>query len=104
MARLGWSLSAERDLLEIGDFIARDSALYANALVDRIVAAAERLEASPLMGRVVPEYGREDLRELIVDSYRLVYLVRGEETIIVRVSHAARELRALLGPRPWLAS
>ena len=53
------------------------------------------------MGRVVPEYRREDLRELIVRSYRLVYLVRGAEVIVIRVVHGARDFTGTLGPQPW---
>ena len=104
MARLGWSVSSQQDLVEIGDFIARDSALYAIGMVDRIIAAAEGLEANPRLGRVVPEYGRDDLRELIVESHRLVYLIRGDEIIMVRVIHGARDFRRALGPRPWLGA
>jgi len=52
----------------------------------------------------VPEYGRDDLRELIVESHRLVYLIRGDEIIMVRVVHGARDFRTVLGPRPWLGA
>jgi toxin ParE1/3/4 len=102
MARLRWSLTAERDLTEIGAFVADDSPLYAVNLVDRLVQAAERLQVHPRLGRAVPEYDRTDLREIIVSSYRLVYLVRGEDVIVVRVVHGARDLLRTLGPRPWL--
>ncbi len=37
MARLGWSLSSQQDLAEIGEFIARDSALYAIGMVERMI-------------------------------------------------------------------
>lgn len=102
MAQLRWTLAARADLLEIGDFIARDSLLYAVNVVDRIVIAAEALHAAPLAGRVVPEYRRDDLRELIVRNYRLVYLVREGEVVVVRVIHGARDFQAALGPQPWL--
>jgi plasmid stabilization system protein ParE len=32
----------------------------------------------------------------------LVYLVRTEEIIVVRVVHGARDFVAALGPQPWL--
>ena len=100
MARLRWSLTAERDLAEIEEYIARDSRLYALAVVDRLLLGAERLETNPLSGRVVREYGRQDLREVIVQNYRMVYLVEGDDVIVVRVVHGARNLRDLLRPRP----
>ena len=101
MAQLHWSLAGQQDLVEIGDFIAKDSILYAISVVERLVTAAEALRSSPLVGRVVPEYRREDLRELIVGRYRLVYLVRANEVVVVRVVHGAREFRSALGREPW---
>jgi len=102
VAQLGWSLAAQQDLIEIGEFVAKDSVLYALNLIDRLLAGAERLQSAPLLGRVVPEYGRQDLREVIVQNYRVVYLVRGDEVIVVRVVHGARDFRTVLGPQPWL--
>lgn len=101
MAQLLWTLASQQDLVEIGDFIGRDSIVYAINEVERLVVAAERLQSEPLMGRVVPEYGREDLRELIVRNYRLVYLVRGAEVVVIRVVHGARDFTGALGPQPW---
>jgi len=71
MAEIGWSVKAAKDLRAIEDYSARDSPLYAVHFVNRLVAAAERLQTHPLRGRVVPEYDRQDLRELIFRSYRL---------------------------------
>jgi len=73
--------------------VARDSEQYANLLVDRIIAAVDRLEGFPLSGRVVPEVGDESLREVIYRNYRIVYRLRPEIIEIVTVFHAARLLR-----------
>lgn len=67
-----------------------DSELYASLTVSRLVAAAGRLIQFPALGRVVPEFDRPDLRELIVRPYRLVYRLRGESIEIATVFHAAR--------------
>jgi addiction module RelE/StbE family toxin len=101
VAQLRWTLASQQDLVELGDFIARDSIVYSIKEVERMIVAAEGLQSNPLMGRVVPEYRREDLRELIVRSYRLVYLVRGPEVIVIRVVHGARDFAGTLGPQPW---
>ena len=100
MAQLRWSLRAQQDLVEIGEFVAKDSILYAVNLIERLVASIERLELSPLLGRVVPEYRREDLREVIVQNYRMVYLFRSDEVIVARVVHGARICGQPLGPGP----
>ena len=42
------------------------------------------------MGRVVPEVGRQEVRELIVGAFRVVYRYRNEEVEIVTVFRASR--------------
>ncbi len=65
MAQIRWSVTSGSDLQEIEDFIARDSVLHAIAFIDRIVESAEILLKSPQIGRIVPEFNRPDLREVI---------------------------------------
>jgi addiction module RelE/StbE family toxin len=101
MAEIRWSVKAARDLQAIEDYIARDSPLYAVHFINRLVAAAERLQTHALRGRVVPEYGRQDLRELIFRSYRIVYVVEGKQVSIARVVHASRDFTKTLGRKPW---
>jgi toxin ParE1/3/4 len=84
-----WTPQAADDLQAIYDFIARDSPHYAQLTVEKILAAIDRLEQFPLMGRHVPERSREDLRELIKPPYRIVYRV-GEVVKILTVFRASR--------------
>ncbi|MBX3326621.1 MAG: type II toxin-antitoxin system RelE/ParE family toxin [Nitrospira sp.] len=69
MAQVSWSLTASTDLREIEDFIARDSVLHAITFVDCIVESTETLLKTPHIGRVVPEFNRQDLREIIFRGY-----------------------------------
>jgi toxin ParE1/3/4 len=101
MAQVRWSLTAENDLQEIEDFIARDSVLHAITFVDRIVESAETLLKTPQVGRIIPEFNRSDLRELIFRGYRIVYLLQNNEILILRVVHGARDLPALVRREPW---
>ena len=52
----------------------------------------------PHAGRVVPEFDRDDIREVIVGNYRIVYRVRATEVLVLTVF----ESHKLLGepPRP----
>jgi len=102
VAEVRWSLTAEADLRAIEDFIAQDSVLHAVDLVDRLVEGVEHLSHAPRMGRVVPEFQREDLRELLFRAYRVVYQVRGEMVTVLRVVHAARDLARLVRREPWV--
>jgi plasmid stabilization system protein ParE len=101
MAQVRWSLTSGNDLQGIEDFIARDSVLHAIAFVDRIVESTETLLRSPQIGRVVPEFNQQNLREVIFRGYRIVYLLQDNEVIILRVVHGARDLLALVRSEPW---
>lgn len=75
MTEVRWTTQAADDLQAIYDFIARDSAQYAQLVVEDILAAVDGLEQFPLLGRTVPERQRTDLRELIKPPHRIVYRV-----------------------------
>jgi len=87
-----WSPSARLDVKDIAVFIAEDSPLSAGRFVRRVFQAVERLSDFAEPGRMVPEFGDPDIREVIRKPCRIVYRInRSDGTIeIVRVWHAAR--------------
>jgi len=98
MAQVRWSLTAGNDLQNIEDFIARDSVLHAITFVDRVVESAESLLKTPQIGRMVPEFNRPDLRELLFRDYRIVYLLQSDgvfrEQNGVRNRYSSRQARS----------
>lgn len=102
MAEIRWSLAAENDLREIEIFIAKDSVLHAISFVDRLIESTEKLSSSPKIGRIVPEFNREDLREVLFRSYRVVYQLTADTVTILRVVHGARDLARLVRREPWI--
>lgn len=48
---------------------------------------------APLVGRVVPEFGRTELREAIERSYRIVYRIEAGNVRILTVFEGHRLLR-----------
>jgi plasmid stabilization system protein ParE len=90
VSRLIWAPRAIADLEAIRDHIAADSEQYASLVVDRLVAAPDRLLQFPESGRMVPEFGRPNLRELALRPYRIVYRLQGDVVEIATVFHAAR--------------
>ncbi len=92
MTAVIWSPHALHDLESIRAWIADDSPFYAGLVVQRLVAAVERLRDFPDSGRVVPELARAEIREIIVRPYRIVYRVRRQVVEIVTVFRASRLL------------
>ena len=81
------------DVEDIKSFIKRGSPRYAQLVAERIVEAAERLREFPMSGRVVPEFAREDVREILWGNYRIVHSVAESSVRILTVYHGARLLR-----------
>lgn len=94
MANVIWTPEALRQLEGILDYLAEVAPDYADALSLEIEDAVDSLTRFPQMGRVVPEFWRDDLREIIMDNYRLVYLVRSEGIRIASLFHAAMDVAA----------
>lgn len=93
MGAIAWTPKSRDDLEAAVRYISRDSPGLARLFAGRIESAAERLAIFPRSGRVVPEFERPDIRELIVQSYRIVYRLRGDDVEILTVHHGARLLR-----------
>jgi plasmid stabilization system protein ParE len=70
-----WTDRARADLQEIGDYIAEDNPIAAERWVGVLIAVAEAAATLPRRVRVVPEIGREDVREVFKRTYRIVYRI-----------------------------
>ena len=97
--RLAWLPDAIDDLDAIATYIAIESEQYAKQFVERISLRADSLIDWPLSGHVNPEAGREDIRELSVSPYRLIYRVTNSEVIVLAVLHGSRLIDVLLRSR-----
>ena len=87
--KLLWSQRAERDLVAIGRYVARDRPAAARRWVERLRRRAREAVDHPLLGRAPPENPRPDLRELVEGRYRIVYRVseRAIEVVTVFEGH-----------------
>jgi plasmid stabilization system protein ParE len=90
--RVELSAEAERDLEEIADYIARDNPVAAEAWVGKLVAAAKAAGTNPRAGRVVPEWGDPDVREVFLRTYRIVYRVEARRIVVLTVIEGHRRL------------
>jgi plasmid stabilization system protein ParE len=89
-----WTREAGENLIDIEEFIARDSLERAIRFVDALIDHAEAiLSENPGSGRSVPETGNPDIRELIYRGYRIVYRLNGDRIEILTVFEGHRLLR-----------
>ena len=63
MADITWTDQALADVEAVCLYIARDAPRYAELFARRVFQTTDRLVAFPRLGRVVPEIGRDDMRE-----------------------------------------
>src|SRR5262249_40840797 len=59
-----WSRRAVRDLSQIQLYIEADDPDAAERWIRKLWERAERASRAPMTGRIVPEYGRPDIREV----------------------------------------
>ena len=88
-----WSPTAAADLEGICAHIARDSGPYASLFAKRVIAAVRSLERFPKLGRVVPEYNDENVREVFCLAYRVIYRLRHGTVEVAKIRHGAMRLR-----------
>ena len=89
-----WSVPARNDLKQIHDYIAKDSKYYARKVIQEIVAKTETLAELPEIGRIVPEISDQNIRELIVYSYRLIYEISEVGIEILAIIHGRRDFNS----------
>ncbi|KAA1256775.1 Plasmid stabilization system protein [Rubripirellula obstinata] len=88
--KLRWTEKATSDLIGVYDYIAQSSPEYAASVSDRIFRRPDpQLIDFPKSGSIVPEYGRDDIREIFSDSYRIIHLVLKHEVRILTVIHGS---------------
>lgn len=95
--KLIWSPAARDDLHDIVLFITRDNPNRAMSFGYELMSETDRLQEFPELGRMVPEYRNDDIREIIFRLYRIVYRVDRDRKLcqIARVWHSARGIPQL---------
>lgn len=84
--------AAVADLDDAAEFISKDSPAYAAAFVLSCLESARSLGSISERGRLMPEFKREDIREIFVYSYRLIYRVEEFRMTILALIHGRRDL------------
>ncbi len=93
MAQVIWQPQALADLENVFDYLSEHIPETARSKINEIYESAGRLENFPLSGRIIPEIGLADKREIIHHQFRIMYKIVGDEVHITTVIHGARDFQ-----------
>lgn len=96
--RIRYLSTAERDLLEIFEYILKDNPGAAVNQLERFDRTIGHLASNPLLGSVPNDerLRRLGYRVLVVDKYMVFYVIKGMVVQIRRILHGARKYGFLL--------
>ena len=89
-----WTSRARADLKAIHDHIVKDAPQNAKKITREIVQKANILLEFPQIGRKVPEVNDDDLREISLHPWRIIYHLRQGKIFVVTVVHKRRQIDA----------
>jgi plasmid stabilization system protein ParE len=84
--------AAEKDLLGILDYIGINSAAMAEHVEAQLSGAIDSLEEFPERGAIASESEKwgYTVRMLIVFSFRILYTVRKDDVVVLRIVHGSQ--------------
>ena len=94
-----WSATAEKDLLSIIEYIARENPLQASKKFREIKKRVESLSAFPDRGRIVPELQDQGItlyRELVIGPWRIMYRVSDNIVYVLSVLDSRQNVEDIL--------
>ncbi len=92
MVKLRWTQQALDDIEVITDYIAKDSSFYAKMFAKKVFDSVDRIEIFPESGRIVPEINCNNIREILLGNYRIIYRIKTNVIEIITVYHSSRLL------------
>lgn len=85
--KVHWTDRAKRRLKLIHDRIAKDAPLVAPTIIKRLVRRSIQIGEFPYSGREVPEYQRDDVREVLERPYRILNRIGPDRIDVITVMH-----------------
>ena len=94
MAQISWSDEARAHFDEALTYLSRQSRRNARLFVRNTERVVTAIGDQPLIGALVEEYGRPDVRERQQGPYRIIYQVAEDTVRIMAIWRASRPLPA----------
>ena len=94
-----WSKIARKDLFHIIEYLSLNNPAAAKKALQKIQEKAEQLNVYPERCRIVPELQRQGMseyRELIIDSWRVIFKITENQGLVITVIDSRRNLEDIL--------
>lgn len=95
-----WTEAAKLDLEQIVEYIFFENVSNAEKIYNKIKQKTQSLETLPFRGRIVPEFKNKlnvlDFRELIEQSWRLIYFVEGPDIVMAAIIDSRRNFEQIM--------
>jgi plasmid stabilization system protein ParE len=87
-----WSYIAIGNLIENTQYIAKENPEAARAVIDDIYDAGNKIKEFPEKGRVVPEIGKANIKEVFCRKHRTIYKNEARRITILTIRHMRQNI------------
>jgi toxin ParE1/3/4 len=94
-----WTVEAVNDLSDIVSYIAADRSLTSQNIYRLIKEKCQTLELFPEQGKISPELkelGLTRYREILVDVWKILYVIRDRKVCILSVFDSRRDIEKII--------
>jgi len=89
--KINWTQPALYAAQDIKSFIEKDSPLYAEKFILKLIKRIELLRLHPDSGTHIPGYEKKNIRQIIVGNYRVIYQHSDAGVLILHIVHGKRD-------------
>lgn len=89
-----WSDFAVQDLVELKNYIAKDSIKNAEIIFQEILISTRDLSQFSKKGRMIPKLDEEFYREYFIGNYRIMYKLEENLVIIAGIFHMSKNFKS----------
>ncbi|NIM16344.1 MAG: type II toxin-antitoxin system mRNA interferase toxin, RelE/StbE family [Candidatus Aminicenantes bacterium] len=83
--RVRFTRTAKEQLIEIKSYIAKNNPQIASKHIKKITDRTKKMLTFPYIGKVNAVYNREDIREIIIEGYKIIYQVKPPEIFVLMI-------------------
>lgn len=91
--KVAWSYVALGNLIEANKYISIENPEAARKAIKDIYETGDKIKEFPEKGRMVPEFRRNNIREVFCFEYRIIYRIESRRIFILTVRHMKRRLK-----------